>query len=112
MKVGLSLAVQWLKLCPSNAGGAGLIPGGGTKIPRVLWCSQKKKKRDVRWKLSTYKDIVYNEFNPIYKVCCVGTWGGISNKGRWTIREVLMGKTLYWNILRKETGDFKYVELV
>ena len=30
-----SLAAQWLRLCPSNAGDAGLIPGRGTKIPHA-----------------------------------------------------------------------------
>ena len=31
--MGTSLVVQWLRLCPSNAGGMGLIPGWGTRIP-------------------------------------------------------------------------------
>ena len=30
--IGTSLAVQWLRLCASNAGGMGLIPGQGIKI--------------------------------------------------------------------------------
>ena len=30
-----SLVVQWLRLCASNAEGAGLIPGGESKIPRA-----------------------------------------------------------------------------
>ena len=30
-----SLVVQWLRLCTSTAGGEGLIPGQGTKIPHV-----------------------------------------------------------------------------
>ena len=30
---GTSLVVQWLELCTSTAGGTGLIPGWGTKIP-------------------------------------------------------------------------------
>ena len=34
MTVGTSLVVQWLRLCASSAGGACLIPAGGTKIPR------------------------------------------------------------------------------
>ena len=34
---GTSLAVQWLTLCPAHAGGAGLIPGQGTKIPHTSW---------------------------------------------------------------------------
>ena len=34
-----------VKTPPSNAGGAGSIPGGGTKIPQALGCSQKVKKK-------------------------------------------------------------------
>ena len=33
---GTSLVVQWLRLHGSNAGGAGLIPGQGTKIPHAV----------------------------------------------------------------------------
>ena len=33
---GTSLAVQWLRLRASNAGGAGCTPGRGTKIPHEL----------------------------------------------------------------------------
>ena len=33
--MGTSLAVQWLRICASNAGGMGLILGGGTKIPQA-----------------------------------------------------------------------------
>ena len=39
---GTSLAVQWLRLCTSNAGGMGLNPGGGTKILHATQCSLKK----------------------------------------------------------------------
>ena len=31
--LGISLVVQWLRLCASNAGDVGSIPAGGTKIP-------------------------------------------------------------------------------
>ena len=41
-KIGNSLAVQWLGLCASIAGGPGLIPGQETRIPLALWCGQKK----------------------------------------------------------------------
>ena len=34
-KIGTSLVVQWLRLYASNAGGAGSIPGWGTKIPHA-----------------------------------------------------------------------------
>ena len=33
---GTSLAVQWLRLRAPSAGGMGLIPGWGTKIPHAL----------------------------------------------------------------------------
>ena len=42
---GTPLAVQWLRLCVSTAGGADSIRSLGTKIPRATWRSQKKKKR-------------------------------------------------------------------
>ena len=32
LALGASLAVQWLRLCASTAGGMGSIPGPGTKI--------------------------------------------------------------------------------
>ena len=34
---GTSLVVQWLRLHASNAGGDGLIPGWGIKIPHAMW---------------------------------------------------------------------------
>ena len=41
---GNSLGVQWLGLSTSTAGAMGLIPGGGAKSLRAVWCSQKTKK--------------------------------------------------------------------
>ena len=38
---GNSLAVQWLGLLASTAGGWGLIPGQGTKILQATWPGQK-----------------------------------------------------------------------
>ena len=35
-----SLVVQWLGLWASSAGGMGLIPGWGTKIPHAMWLCQ------------------------------------------------------------------------
>ena len=35
--------VQWLRVCASNAGGAGSIPDWRTRIPLAIRCSQKKK---------------------------------------------------------------------
>ena len=37
--------VQGLRLHAANAGGTGLIPGGGAKILQATQSSQKKKKR-------------------------------------------------------------------
>ena len=42
---GTSLVFQWLKLCASNAGGVGLIPGQGTKIPHASWQKKNKNKK-------------------------------------------------------------------
>ena len=42
--LGTSLAVQRLRLRASTAGGVGLIPGRGAKIPHATRHSQKKKK--------------------------------------------------------------------
>lgn len=39
------LAVQWFGLQAFNASGPGSVPVGGTKIPQVTRCSQKKKER-------------------------------------------------------------------
>ena len=40
--LGTSPMVQWLRLCASNAGVMGLIPGQGTKIPHELvWPKNK-----------------------------------------------------------------------
>ena len=35
-----SLAVQWLRVCASNAWGVGSIPGWGTKTPHAAQCGQ------------------------------------------------------------------------
>ena len=44
--IGNSLAVQWLRLHTSSAGGAGLIPGQGTRIPHATRHSQKVRKKE------------------------------------------------------------------
>ena len=45
IKKGPSLAVQWLRLCTSTAGGTGLIPGCKTKILHAVWQGQEINKR-------------------------------------------------------------------
>ena len=42
---GTSLVFLWLGLCTFIAGGAGPIPGRGTKIPHATQCGQKKEKK-------------------------------------------------------------------
>ena len=51
--LGTSLAVQWLRLCASTAGDAGLIPGHGTKIPHAAAKTKqnKTKQKKNEWKL-------------------------------------------------------------
>ena len=41
--MGTSRVILWLRLHASNAGGVGSTPGGGTKIPHAVWCSQNRK---------------------------------------------------------------------
>ena len=45
--VGNSLAMQCLGLCASAAGGMGLVPGQGTKIPHAVQPKKKKQKKHV-----------------------------------------------------------------
>ena len=44
---GNSLAVQWLGLHASTAGGMGSIPAQGTKILHAEWHSKKKEKKKI-----------------------------------------------------------------
>ena len=44
--IGNSLAVQWLGLRASTAGGMGSIPGWGTKIPQAPRHGQKTKQKN------------------------------------------------------------------
>ena len=40
--LGISLVVQWLRLCASNGDAVGSIPCWGTKISHTTRCGQKK----------------------------------------------------------------------
>ena len=42
--------VQLLRFHASTEGGTGSVPGGGTKIPHVVLCGQKKKYCIEYWK--------------------------------------------------------------
>ena len=46
-------AVQWLRLCASNARGTSSIPGWGTKILQASWHGQKNaKSNSISWSLA------------------------------------------------------------
>ena len=60
---GTSLAVQWLRLCASTAGGVGSIPGWGTKIPHAVCHGQTMKINKVRIVKYFLKEIL-TEKNP------------------------------------------------
>ena len=61
----ISLAIQWLRLCPSNAGGMGSIPDQGTKIPHAMQHGQKKKKNQLTVTLVRItKTVAEMEFEP------------------------------------------------
>ena len=54
--LGTSLAVQWLRLLPSSAGGVSSVPSQGTKIPPPgppAAARKKKKKAEKRNKMSS-----------------------------------------------------------
>ena len=48
-KAGNSLAVLWLGLRTSTAGGMGSIPGRGTKIPHAARPGQNKTNKRKKW---------------------------------------------------------------
>ena len=47
---GTSLVAHWLRLCAPTAGGSGLIPGQGTRIPHAAGCGPQKKGREAKRK--------------------------------------------------------------
>ena len=61
--MGNSLAVQWLGLHISTAGGTGLIPGRGTKVLHATWCGQTPPPQNsgIMWYIYTV------EYNSVVK---------------------------------------------
>ena len=47
---------QLLMLCASTAGGAGLTPGWGPKIPNATWPKFREKKRELRGRGKAYRE--------------------------------------------------------
>ena len=56
--LGTSLAVQWLRLHASNAGGMGSIPVEGTKILQAVQHSQKKFKKGISLSAVSYNSVL------------------------------------------------------
>ena len=65
---GTSLAIQWLRLWGSNAGGTGLIPGQGTCCMAQL--EKKKRAREVRKALSRQDSLRISRYRlPVLNSC-------------------------------------------
>ena len=57
--LGASLAVQWLRLYASTAGGAGLIPGWGSFSCQEMQPKKKERKREKKiYKKNTVSEAV------------------------------------------------------
>ena len=65
--VGTSLVVQWLRPQTSTAGGMGLIPGWGTKIPHAMQCAPPKKGES--WDYKNSSSLPSHLIHPILRVC-------------------------------------------
>ena len=59
---GTPLAVHWLRLDASTAGGMSSIPGWGSKISHAVWHSQKVKKlKQMQKKINLIKKNFYQK---------------------------------------------------
>ena len=63
---GLPLAVQWFRLCSSNAGRLGSIPGQDLRSPRLCGVTKKKRERDKKCLLLSKSLLISNQ-NTIHK---------------------------------------------
>ena len=55
--IGTTLAIHGLRLCTSNAGARGMIPGQRTKMPHAMRYGKKKNKQ----LLQTYANNIENQ---------------------------------------------------
>ena len=62
---GTFLAVQWLRLQASTAGGVGSIPDWGTKIPRAPQHGKKKKKQKKIYYIRNISTLLYHQYHHI-----------------------------------------------
>ena len=62
------MAVQWLRLHTPTAGGAGLTPGRGTKIPRATWHDHKKKKKKKEMHLELQRAFLWKHTSPMWLI--------------------------------------------
>ena len=60
---------QWLRLQASNAGGAGSIPGWGTKIPHAMWHCQVQNNGNINVEVIS---ILTPKFNSRWKKAYIG----------------------------------------
>ena len=84
---GPSLAIQWLRLRTANAGGVGLSPGQGTRMPTLQSAAKKnwKEKSLSSQKLRWFPWCCY----PAQRCPCIGCSGlgvylPMSSSGPWT----------------------------
>ena len=68
LNLGTSLAVQWLRLSTSTAGGTGLIPGQGTKILSAVAPSKKQNQTNKQKNWLSQK-IKYSIFVLVTQLC-------------------------------------------
>ena len=100
LRLGTPLAVQWLRLCASSAGGAGLIPVQGTKIPHATESNQKitKKKRKQQKRQNALDSILHqlSSFFLIQDYCSVV----------WTCHSLFNHSSIYGQL-----GCFQHCEI-
>ena len=90
---GTSLVVQWLRLCASNAGGVGLIPGWGAKLSHTVRCGKKKQnKKNWGWSKNQSRETSLEVLDAV--------WGSRSKSVILSLssKETIFS-ALYWSIV-------------
>lgn len=106
MLQGTSLAVQWLRLCASNAGDSSLIPAWGLKILHAMWLGPKVRKRPFKTRMKQKEMVLWD----LARVTAQGPHNsqGRGDRGSSLSRLLLAGKTAQQSIsfasLKQEPG--------
>ena len=100
---GTSLVVQWLRLCASNAGRVGLIPGWGARLSHTMRCGQKIKSWG--WHRNKSREISLEALDAV--------WGGGSGS-KYVILRLSSKETIfssfYWSIVDlQRCVSFRYI---